>query len=172
MMENSQEFAWRTGRSCIYKHFLHLVFVPKYRRSVFSDAMLVRLEEVYRETCEQMRGELLEFSGEDDHVHLMVSIHPRVAVAHFVGKLKGKSSHILRQEFWPEIKNKLWGKHFWSPSYCAVTCGGEPLATVKTYVENQRRPPSKNAVRQSRQETGRKGELSRVRTRWTRSTRP
>ena len=47
-----------------------------------------------------MGCELLEFGGEDDHVHLMLSVHPKVAVANLVGKLKGKSSYILRIEFW------------------------------------------------------------------------
>lgn len=75
----SNDYDWRTGRSCNFKIFYHLVFVPKYRREVFTDAMLTRLESVYRETCEQMDGELLEFNGEADHVHLLARIsHDRI----------------------------------------------------------------------------------------------
>ena len=83
---------------------------------------------------------MIEFGCEADHLHLMVSIPPSRSVSHFVGKLKGKSSYVLRHEFWPEIKDKSWGEHFWSPSYCAVTCGGAPLEAVKKYVENQEAP--------------------------------
>lgn len=54
-----------------------------------------------------MDCELLEFGGEDDHVPLMLAVHSKVAVANFVGKLKGKSSFILRKEFWKQIKDKL-----------------------------------------------------------------
>jgi putative transposase len=126
---------------------MHLVFVTKYRRGVLTDEMLERLREVYRETMEQMQGELLEFGGENDHVHLLVSAHPKTAVSALVGKLKGKSSYILRQEFWPEIKKRLWGDHFWSPSYCVVSCGGAPLDVVKGYVEDQRKPSEKKAYR-------------------------
>ena len=142
-------FDWRIGRSCIFKCFYHLVFVPKYRRGVFTAEMLDRLESVYRETCEQMGGELIEFGGEEDHLHLMVSIPPSQSVSNFVGKLKGKSAYVLRSEFWSEVSQKLWGKHFWSPSYCVVTFGGAPLDAVKAYVEDQKRPPSERSVKHS-----------------------
>ena len=102
-----------------------------------------------------MDGELIEFGGEDDHVHLLVSCHPKLAVSNLVGKLKGKSSYVLRKEFWDEIKPK-WGDHFWSPSYCVVSCGGAPLDTVRAYVENQRRPPEKKQIEQSLRYAGAK----------------
>jgi putative transposase len=111
--------------------------------------MLDRLEEVLRETCLQMDGELIEFNGEDNHVHLLVGCHPKHALSNFVGKLKGKSSYVLREEFWPEIKNKLWGEHFWSPSYCVVSVGGATLDIVKEYIENQDRPPESKHVKKS-----------------------
>ena len=130
----------RHGRHCIFKNRVHLVFVTKYRRDVLTDPMLKRMEELMRETCTQMECELLEFNGEDDHVHMMVSIHPKVAVSNLVGKLKGKSAYFLRQEFNKEVRKKLWGDHFWSPSYCVVSCGGAPLEIIKQYIENQRRP--------------------------------
>ena len=89
-----------------------------------------------------MDGELLEFGGEDDHVHLMISCHPKFAISNLVGKLKGKSSYFLRKEYWLIIHLKLWGHHLWSHSYCVVTCGGAPLEVIKQYVEKQRTPPS------------------------------
>ncbi len=150
----SDDFEWRTGRHCMFKNHIYLVFVTKYRRGVLTDEMLERLREVYRETMDQMEGDLLEFCGEDDHVHLLVSAHPKTAVSALVGKLKGKSSYVLRQEFWPEIKNKLWGDHFWSPSYCVVSCGAAPLDIVKAYVEDQRKPSEKKHIDQSKRFTG------------------
>jgi putative transposase len=146
----SNDYEWRTGRHCVFKNHMHLIFVTKYRRGVFTDAMLERVKEVMEQTMKQMDGELLEFGGEDDHIHLLVSCHPKTAVSNLVGKLKGKSSYIIRQEFWPEVKKKLWGEHFWSPSYCVVSCGGAPLEIIRAYVENQRKPSEKNQVEQSR----------------------
>ncbi len=157
------EFDWRTGRTCVHKCFYHLVFSPKYRRKVFKENMLERLREVMRETCEQMGGALLEFGCESDHLHLMVVIPPSKSVSNFVGKLKGKSSYVLRSEFWEEVKDKLWGDHFWSPSYCAVTCGDAPLEVVKRYVENQEKPPSEASVKRSISTTGNKNPKRRGR---------
>jgi putative transposase len=136
----TDESNWRKGRSVVYKNTVHLVFVTKYRRAVFTNEILAALEGIFRETCEQMGSELIECNGEDDHVHLIASVHPRHSLSNFVGKLKGKSAYVLRREFHKEISPWLWGNHFWSPSYCAVSTGGASLDVVKNYVQNQQRP--------------------------------
>jgi putative transposase len=151
MQEN---FVWRTGRSCIFKNFTHLVFVTKYRRNVFTKEMLEHMHLIFKETCKQMDGELIEFEGEDDHVHLLISHPPKTALSSIVGKLKGKSSYILRKNYWDYLHPKLWGKHLWSSSYCAVSCGGAPLEIIKKYVESQRQPPSKISIERSLRVTG------------------
>ena len=140
----------RTGRSCIFKNYVHLVFVTKYRRNVLTSEMLGDLELILKETCEQMDCELMEFNGEDDHIHMMVNVPPKLAISNLVGKLKGKSSYLLRKNYWDMIKTKLWGNHFWSPSYCVVSCGGASLEVVKQYIENQRQPASESAVKRSK----------------------
>jgi putative transposase len=142
-------YPWRTGRSCVYKNIVHLVFVTKYRRDVFDFYMLSRLKQIFTETCTQMQCELIEFGGEDDHVHLLVNIPPKLAISNVVGKLKGKSSYFLRREYWNKLKIKLWGKNLWSPSYCVVSCGGAPLDIVKQYVKNQRKLPTAKQVNHS-----------------------
>ena len=79
-------YEWRTGSSCLYKNNLHLVFITKYRRDVFTKEMLDRTKIIMDETCKQMDCELLEFGGENDHIHLMVSVHPKIAVSNLAGK--------------------------------------------------------------------------------------
>jgi len=103
-----------------------------------------------------MDAELIEFNGEDDHVHLLVSCPPKLAISNLVQKLKGKTAYFLRKEFWSQIKDKLWGNHFWSPSYCVVSCGGAPLEIVREYIEEQRRPPPKKHIERSKRFSGRK----------------
>ena len=147
----------------MYKNHVHLVFVTKYRRGVLSIEMLDRLQALFRETCEQMQSELVEFGGEDDHVHLLVAAHPKYAVANLVGKLKGKSAYFLRREFGKQLRRKLWGDHLWSPSYCVVSCGGAPLDIVRSYVENQRQPTSEKNARRSRAESARRAKLKKNR---------
>ena len=143
-------YSWRTGRSCLFKNHVHLVFVTKYRRGVFTKEMLERTGVIIAETCGQMDCELLEFGGEHDHIHMMVSVHPKVAISNLVSKLKGKSSYMIRSEYWGRVKTMLWGNHFWSPSYCVVSCGGATLEVIKQYIEDQNAPPSEQAVQRSK----------------------
>lgn len=67
----------RTGRHVVYNLHVHLVFVTKYRRKAFTDAMLTRTEEIMREVCADFEAELKQFNGEQDHVHLLVHYLPR-----------------------------------------------------------------------------------------------
>jgi putative transposase len=85
---------------------------------------------------------LLESNFEPDHVHLMVAYPPKVALAALVNSLKGVSARLVRSADLPEVRNKLWGEHFWSPSYCAVSCGGAPLEIVAKYIQSQNRTGS------------------------------
>ena len=54
----SSHFAWRTTKSCVFKNFIHLVFVTKYRRGVFTGEMITRLHSIFKEVCIQMSGHL------------------------------------------------------------------------------------------------------------------
>jgi putative transposase len=135
-MEN-QEI--RSGRHCVFNMHVHLVFVTKYRKDVFTKSMLDAMKGMFEKVCSDFEAELTEFNGEDDHVHLLINYPPKVAVSNLVNSLKGVSSRHLRKEF-PEIKNKLWGGSLWSPSYFASSCGGAPLEIIKQYIEQQQSP--------------------------------
>jgi putative transposase len=130
----------RRGRSIIYTLHAHLVFVPKYRRDVFTDEILTRCEEIMREVCAKTNAELREFNGARDHVHLLVYYPPQVKLSTLVGSLKGVSAHYLRKEYADVVNRYLWGEQFWSPSYFAASCGGPPLAMVQRYIEKQKSP--------------------------------
>lgn len=119
---------------------VHLVFVTKYRRGVFNDEMLNVCEATMRKVCEDFEAELVEFNGEDDHVHLLVHYPPKVAVSGLVNSLKGVSARILRRDFTGRVNRAIMHGHFWSPSYFAASCGGAPLTVVRQYIEQQRRP--------------------------------
>ncbi|WP_052824980.1 IS200/IS605 family transposase [Bifidobacterium animalis] len=126
----------RHGRTCVYDLQVHLVFVTKYRRNVFTDGVLTDMEQVMRSVCETMECKLIEFNGETDHVHLLVSYPPKVAVSTLVNMLKGVSSRRLRQKY--DLRTHR--NHLWSPSYYAASSGGVTLETLKRYIQNQDRP--------------------------------
>lgn len=130
----------RHGRHCVFNLHVHLVFLTKYRRGVFTKAVLNELREIFSDVCTDFEAELVECDGEDDHVYLLVNYPPKVAVSALVNSLKGVSSRMIRKKNYPEIKKKLWGGALWSPSYFAGSCGGAPIAIIRQYIEQQRTP--------------------------------
>jgi putative transposase len=119
---------------------VHLVFVTKYRREVFTKVILDDLRHIFTGVCIDFGAELVEFDGEDDHVHLLVNYPPKVAVSTLVNSLKGVSSRMIRKEHYPSIRQKLWGGALWSPSYFAGSCGGAPIEIIRQYIEQQKTP--------------------------------
>jgi len=117
----------------------HLVFTPKYRRGVFTDPILTRCETIMADICRDFGAELVEFNGEDDHVHLLVQYPPTVQLSTLVNSLKGVSARHLRNEY-HHLSRYLWGGHLWSPSYFVGSCGGAPLTIVQDYITHQKRP--------------------------------
>jgi putative transposase len=106
-MANNQEI--RSGRHCVFLMHVHLVFVTKYRRGVFTKEILDDLHEVLGSVCADFEADLVQFDGEDDHVHLLVNYPPKVSVSVLVNSLKGVSSRMIRQKRYPSIAKKLWG---------------------------------------------------------------
>ena len=130
----------RTGRHCVFALHAHLVFVTKYRHKVFTDRHLRRMEEILREVATDFECEITEFNGESNHVHLLVTFPPKVALSRLVNSMKGVTSRRLRQEF-PELAQHYWrANKLWSASYFAGSVGGAPLSALKQYIEQQARP--------------------------------
>ena len=74
----------RTGRHCVFTMHAHLVFVTKYRFKVFSREILDHMEDIFRDICGGFKAELIEFNGEEDHVHLLMNYPPTKAVSKLV----------------------------------------------------------------------------------------
>ncbi|MGG2462949.1 IS200/IS605 family transposase [Streptomyces sp. RGM 3693] len=136
----STDTEYRRGRHVDSAMHVHLVFVTKCRHGALDDEMLTRCEETMRKVCEDFEAELKEFNGKHDHVHLLVHYPPKVAVSSLVNSLKGVSSRYLRKEFTDRVNRAIMHGHFWSPSYFAASCGGAPLAIIRQYIEQQKRP--------------------------------
>ena len=137
-MDMSRDF--RTGRHCTFMLHVHLVFVTKYRRKVFTKEILSDLESIFSKICNDFEAELVEFDGEHDHVHLLVNYPPKVAVSKLVNSLKGASSQVIRKKGYPSIQKALWGENLWSRSYFAGSCGGAPIEIIRQYIEQQQTP--------------------------------
>lgn len=130
----------RRGRTCVFMMHVHLVFVTKYRRKVFTKKILADLKPIFIHVCERFNAELIECNGEYDHLHLLINYPPTCTISRLVNSLKGVSSRLIRKKKYPGIERALWGNSLWSPSYFASSCGGASLDVISQYIENQKAP--------------------------------
>lgn len=137
-MSKSSEL--RRGRTCVFLMHVHLVFVAKYRRRVFTKQVLQNLRDIFSCICDDFGAQLTEFDGEIDHVHLLVNYPPNVSVSKLVNSLKGVSSRLIRKQGYASVTQALWGNALWSPSYFASSCGGAPLEIIRQYIQQQTTP--------------------------------
>lgn len=134
---------FRNGRHVVYNLTAHLVLTPKYRRKVFTPEVADLTQKYLQEVCKKHEVILEEFNTDQDHAHLLISYPPKVNLSRFVGSIKGYSSRMLRKDHFDLIKDKLYGDHFWSPSYLILSTGGARTETVKKYIQNQGNKPRK-----------------------------
>lgn len=126
---------YRRNAGSVFALKYHLVWCPKYRRSVLVGPVEERLKLLLREKAAALNTEIEALEVMPDHVHLFVSADPTEAVQHLVNQFKGSTSRILRQEF-PALRSRL--PSLWSRSYYAGTVGHVSEATVRRYIENQK----------------------------------
>jgi putative transposase len=120
----------------VYSCQYHVVWCPKYRRSVWVNGVDQRRKRIILDTAKEYGAEVIELEVMPDHVHLRIKVVPQYGVHGMVRQLKGRSSHILCSEF-PSLSTRL--PTLWTNSYLVSSVGGSPLAVVKQYMENQKR---------------------------------
>jgi putative transposase len=126
---------YKSNNNVVYSCKYHVVWCPKYRRKVLVDGVDKRLKEIAQAVAEEMHFEIIEMEVMPDHVHMLVEVDPQLGIHKAVKRIKGRSSHGLREEF-PWLKRRL--PSLWTNSYFVSTVGGAPLAIVKRYIENQK----------------------------------
>lgn len=130
----------KANGNAVFRLWLHLVLVTKYRLKVLDGEVLSRCEWLMRETCERWGTSVVEFNGEADHAHVLIDVPPKLRPCDLVNALKTRTSRVLRSEF-PKLHEAYRGKPvLWSPSYCLLSAGGAPLDVLRQYIENQNRP--------------------------------
>lgn len=118
----------------------HLVLTTKYRRKVFDAAMLSRLHEIFLDLLVKWDCKLVEFNGEENHIHLLFQYHPDLQISTLVNNLKSVSSRRLRQEFATRVDEFYRKDVLWNGSYFIASCGGVTVSTLRKYIENQDSP--------------------------------
>ena len=113
----------------------HIVFAPKYRRKIFYEEKRLAIRDILRTICGWKGVEIIEGEVCPDHVHLLLSILPKMSVSYFVGYLKGKSSLMMFQRF-ENMKFAYRNREFWCKGYYVDTVGKNTTA-IKEYIANQ-----------------------------------
>ena len=113
----------------------HIVFAPKYRRKIFFGANRKEILNILGELCKWKEVGIISAEACPDHVHMFLSIPPKLSISSFMGYLKGKSSVIIYEK-WGNIKYKYRNRQFWCRGYYVDTVGKNEIA-IKKYIESQ-----------------------------------
>jgi putative transposase len=113
----------------------HIVFIPKYRRKSMYGKVKEDVREILRTLCMYKKVEIIEGAVCSDHIHLCVSIPPKLSVSDFMGYLKGKSALMIFDRH-PDMGSK-WNREFWARGYYVATVGNITEEAIKKYITEQ-----------------------------------
>ena len=120
----------------VYKCDYHIVWVPKYRFRILTGQIKTLIQEDLKMLCEWKGCVIEEMNVQTNHIHLVVSIPPKVSVSTLMGVLKGKLAIKIFKSY-PKLRQKpYWGNHFWARGYFVSTVGIDE-DTIKRYVKYQ-----------------------------------
>jgi len=113
----------------------HIVWIPKYRRKALYGDLREHLGIILRELAVQRESNILEGRLRPDHIHMLISIPPKYAVAQVVGFIKGKSAIQIARTFGGRKRN-FTGQQFWARGYFASTVGRDEKV-IREYIKKQ-----------------------------------
>ena len=131
----------------IYYHVYHIVWTPKYRYKIMDGTLKDFIEVQIKLLCQWKNVEILELNVQIDHVHIIVSIEPKLSVSNFMGILKGKLAIKIFKSFAGLKKKPYWGNHFWSRGYCSSTIGLDE-DKIRKYVKYQEEQERRDEAQQ------------------------
>ena len=129
------------GKHCVFYHRYHLVWSTKYRYKLLRGDLQVRVRDIVRQVCAENGVEILKGVVSSDHVHVFVSIPPKLAVSDVMRRIKGRTAFKLFREF-PKLKKRYWGRHFWGRGYFSTTNGAITEDVVLQYLERHIENPT------------------------------
>ena len=131
MKTNDNKILSHSVWNCKY----HIVFAPKYRRKIFYESHRKEIMNIIKDLCQWKGIEIIEGEMAVDHVHLLLSIPPKMSVSGVMGYLKGKSSLMIFEKY-ANMKYKYGNRHFWCRGYYVDTVGRNKKV-IEEYIRNQ-----------------------------------
>ncbi len=132
--------SYRKTAHSVYDLKYHVVWVTKYRKPVLQGQIALRVRELIRQTCQTLDVYIVQGHVSVDHIHLLLSVPPNLAISQLVQRLKGRSSRKLLEEF-TELNRQYWGRHMWARGYFAVTTGNVTDETIRQYIASHSDTP-------------------------------
>lgn len=130
--------SYRKTAHSVYDLKYHIVWITKYRKPILRGAIGRRVRELIRQTCASLEVYIVKGHVAQAHVHLLVSVPPKLPVSELVKRLKGRSSRKMLQEY-DELRREFWGRHLWARGYFAASTGNVTDEIVAEYIEKQSR---------------------------------
>ncbi len=112
----------------------HIVWITKYRHKIIEPEIGKRLKELLLQGCASRELTVVRGHIDIDHVHLLLSCPPNLAISKIVQYLKGRSSRLLQDEY-PSLQKRYWGQHLWARGYFCATVGSVTEEMIKDYIE-------------------------------------
>ena len=128
--------SYRKGSHTVYDIKYHIVWITKYRKPVLGGEVGKQVRELVRQTCATLEVYIVSGHVALDHIHLLVSVPPNLAVSDLVQRLKGRTSRLLLEEF-TELKRQFWGRHIWARGYFVASSRNVTDEVIKQYIESQ-----------------------------------
>lgn len=126
---------YEKGKHTVYYHRYHIVWITKYHYKVLTQVIKERIREIIAQVSEEMNIRIVNGVISSDHLHILVSIPPNIAVSEFVQRVKGRTSRRIQQEL-PELEQRYWGQHFWGRGYFSTTSGHITDAVINEYINS------------------------------------
>jgi len=127
--------SYKSNKNIVYSCKYHVVWTPKYRKSILSEDIQNRLKTIIQDLSIELDFDIIAMETMPDHIHLLLEVDPQFGIHKVVKRIKGTTSRILRKEF-KELTTKV--PTLWTNSYFCSTVGGAPLEVIKQYVEEQK----------------------------------
>jgi putative transposase len=118
-----------------------LLWSTKYRFNVLQGQLRLRVRDICRQVCAENGVEIIKGVLSSDHVHMFVSVPPKLAISDLVRLMKGRSSLKIQREF-PAIGKRSWGCRFWERGYFSTTNGAITEDVVLQYLEKHIADPT------------------------------
>lgn len=125
------------ARTCVYNVNYHIVWSVKYRKQVLKKGVDEYTKELFLNIAKEKEFTVHAMEVMNDHVHIFVSAHPKIAPSYIVKMLKGISARKLFLKY-PQLKKQLWKGHLWNSSFYIETIGSISEQTIKKYIELQK----------------------------------